>query len=216
MRIFNELLDEFPSLKAKVRIVLPDLQGPFDNLELIRGSGVFLDLAEAPHAVDLAMQTLVFAQVALARHFQKWTTEPKSGYCHQHAVMLKGNILLRDDSSIMVSPSMYRRQIAPHNERVLRELGGGGIHCCGNVAHLVREWFRLPSIKSLDLGQPELNDLDAIYSLAATRQIPLIRIAVSEADLVSGEALRRYPTGVVLIHRAADIDSARRVVDAVA
>jgi len=57
--------------------------------------------------------------------------------------------------------------IAPHDERVLRELGGGGIHCCGAVGHLVDPWVELPSIRSLDLGQPKLNDLDAIYAKAA-------------------------------------------------
>jgi len=112
----------------------------------------------------------------------------------------------------MVSPAMYREQIAPHNERVFRELGGGGIHCCGAVGHLVDPWLELPSIRSLDLGQPELNDLDAIYAKAASKQVPLIRLAVSETDVCSADAWRRFPTGVVLIHRAKDFEAARRVV----
>ena len=97
-------------------------------------------------------------------------------------------------------------------ERVLCELGGGGIHSCGAVGHLVDEWLRLPSIRSLDLGQPELNDLDAICAKAAARQVPLIRLAVSEADLRSGRARDRFPTGAVLIHRADDFETAARAV----
>jgi len=126
--------------------------------------------------------------------------------------MLKGNILLRKDSSIMVSAAMYREQIAPHDERVLRELGGGGVHCCGAVGHLVDEWLKLPSIRSIDLGQSELNDVDAIYAKAAARGVPLIRPTVSEADISSGRVRDRFPTGSVLIHRANAFQTARKVV----
>jgi hypothetical protein len=212
MQVYHAVLGEFPELKANIRIVLPDLQGPFDNLELIRGSDVLLELATTPEAVDRAMNTLATAQIGLAKHFRQWTTEPEDGYSHQHAVMLRGNILLRNDSSVMIAPAMYREQIAPHDERVLREMAGGGIHCCGAVGHLVNEWLRLPSLRSLDLGQPELNDLDAIYAAAAARGVPLIRLAVGEADLRSGQAWRRFPTGAVLIHRAKDFATAGRIV----
>jgi hypothetical protein len=210
LRVYHELLDEFPPLKCGIRIVLPDLQGPFDNLELLRGSSVFLDLATRPEAVDRAMDALATAQVGLAKYFHQWTTEPYDEYCHQHAVMLKGRILLRDDSSIMVSARMYREQIAPHDERVLRELGGGAVHCCGAVEHLVDEWLNLPSIRSLDLGQSELNDVDAIYAKATERRVPLIRLAVTDADIDSGGLEDRFPTGVVLIHRASDFEAACR------
>lgn len=212
MQAYHQLSDEYPELKEKIHVVLPDLQGPFDNLELIRGSDVFLDLVTAPEAVDRALNVLATAQIALAKFLGQWTTEPTDGYCHQHAVMLKGNILLRNDSCIMVSPKMYRRQIAPHDERVLHELGGGGIHSCGNVEHLIDELLRLPSIHSLDLGQPELNDLDAVYAKAAEKRVPLIRLAVSEAEIRSQDAWNRFPTGAVLIHRAKDFESARTIV----
>jgi hypothetical protein len=208
LQAYHGTFERYPELKKRIRIVLPDLQGPFDNLELIRGSEVFLELAIAAEAVDRAMETLATAQIGLARYFQQWTSEPDDAYCHQHAVMLKGRILLRNDSSIMVSAPMYRDQIAPHDERVLRELGGGGIHCCGAVGHLVEQWLQLPSIRSLDLGQPELNDQDAIYAQAAEKRVSLIRLAVSAAEVESGAARTRFPTGAVLIHRAKDFQSA--------
>lgn len=208
MGIYHDLLGRYPELSDRVRIVLPDLQGPFDNLELIRGSGVLLELLTEPDAVSDALHTLATAQVALARHFGQWTTEPANGYSHQHGVMIKGNILLRNDTCIMVSPEMYRGQIAPHDERVLRELGGGGIHSCGNIGHLVDEYLALPSVRSLDLGQSEMNDMALIYQKAAASRVPLIRVAVSAAELTTGEASRRYPTGAMLIHRAGDLATA--------
>ncbi len=201
MEFYHEALAAWPEVNRQLRIVLPDLQGPFDNLELICGSNVLLQLITEPVAIDQALATLAQAQIHLARRLPRWTNDGPPGYCHQHAVGLKGNILLRNDSCIMVSAEMYRRQIAPHDERVLRELGGGGVHSCGNIGHLVDEFLALPSIRSLDFGQSEMNDIDAIYSRAAKKEIALIRVAVSDDDFTSGKAAKRFPTGVVFIRR---------------
>ena len=63
----------------------------------------------------------------------------------------------------------------------------------------------------MDFGQSELNDTDAIYRRAQTRKISLIRVAAREEELCSGSILRRFPTGVSLIHRAKSLTAARRV-----
>jgi len=64
---------------------------------------------------------------------------------------------------------------------------------------------------ALDLGQPELNALDAISDKAAAKRLPLIRLAVSDADIRCKNAWNRFPTGVVLIHRAKDFETARAI-----
>lgn len=202
MEFYREALATRPELARLVRVVLPDLQGPLDNLELIGGSRVFLELLTEPAAVDRALRTLAAAQVALARYFAPWTSDGPPGFSHQHGVCFKGSILLRNDSCIMVSPKMYREQIAPHDQRVLAQLGGGGIHLCGRIGHLVDELLALPAIRSLDFGQSELNDVDAIYRRAADRQIALVRVAVSREELQSGAAAERFPTGAVLVCRS--------------
>jgi len=201
LQFYAETLSLWPRLKDLIRIVLPDLQGPFDNLELIGGSEVFLQMATEPERLDRALQTLSTAQVNLAKYLAPWITDGPEGYCHQHAVGLKGNILLRNDSCIMVSAERYREQIAPHDEYVLRELGGGGIHSCGRIGHLVDEFLALASLRSLDFGQSEMNDVDGIYRKATEKKIALIRVAVSRNELESGRAAERFPTGVVLIER---------------
>lgn len=204
LHVYQDVLSEWPHLKELIRIVLPDLQGPFDNLELIGGSEVFLKMATEPESVDRALATLAAAQVNLAKHLTPEITDGPDGYCHQHAVALKGNILLRNDSCIMVSAERYRDQIAPHDEFVLRELGGGGIHSCGRIDHLVDEFLALPSLRSLDFGQSEMNDVDAIYQKAAEKKIALIRVAVGRDGLVSATVAKRFPTGVVMIERRED------------
>lgn len=213
MQAFHEILSQVPELRDSIRIVLPDLQGPFDTLELIIGSGVYGDMVEEEDKVDAALDAISKTQVAMARHLESLVTDGPDGYCHQHAVPLRGRILLREDSVLMMSPSMYRDQVSPHDDRVLGALGGGGIHSCGKLSGHASAFLDLLHIQSLDLGQPEMNDLGAIHTLAHEKCVPLIRIVVPEEELLSGTVLDRFSTGVILCHRAPSWEEGVRVID---
>lgn len=214
MQDYHELLEPFEPLREWITITLPDLQGPFDNLELIHGSDAFMQLIEAPEMTDAALGTLAQAQINLFKHLSKWTSERHPGYCHQHGVMLKGNILIRNDSCVMMSGPMYQQQVAPHDQAVLEACGGGAVHSCGNVGHLVPHYLRLPGLRSLDLGQSELNDMAWLYEQATQQQVPLIRVAVTADQITSGQARQMYPTGAVLIFRGRDDPEAQQMVQA--
>ncbi len=211
MESYREILDEFPPLGDLVRVVLPDLQGPFDNLELIVGSDLYAELVDAEDLADRALAAMARTQVAMARRLATFVGDGPEGFSHQHAVPVLGNILLRDDSVLMMSPRMYREQVAPHDETVLSALGGGGIHCCGKLGGHAEAFLGVPSIRSLDLGQPELNDMDSIYEMAREKKVPLLRVTVAEEDLISGRVLDRYPTGVILCHRVSSWEKGMRV-----
>src|SRR3990172_6812887 len=118
---------------------------------------------------------MVEAQVGMAVHLRSLIREGYEGFSHQHATVLPGHILIRNDTPINISPDMYREHVAAHDEAVLSRLGGGGIHFCGKGEHLVPEILKLPSVTALDLGQPQKNDLDKAYSLAAARKVPIVR-----------------------------------------
>lgn len=211
---YQDLLSAYPELSSLIKAVLPDLQGPFDNLELIVGSGVFAELCMSPTVVDKALEVLATAQIGFARHLAPYVTDGPDGYSHQHATMIKGNILLRNDSVIMMSPQMYRDQVARHDERVLSELGGGSIHSCGKIDAHVPALLELPSIQSLDVGQSELNDMTSLYPLLKKQGIPVTRVKVAREDLVSGRIMEQYPTGVSLMYEAASLEDAVRTMDA--
>ena len=212
--IYNEILSAYPDLRRVIRVVLPDLQGPFDNLELIAGSGVFAELYAEPDRVAQALETVAAAQIAAARHLARVINDDTDGFSHQHATVIKGHILLRNDSSILMSPEMYQRQIAIHDERVMRAMRGGGVHSCGNIGTHAETFLDLDGVGCLDLGQPELNDIDRIYALARVKRIPLVRISVPEEDLVTGKVLDRFPTGVTLLHGARSLNDADRIMTA--
>jgi hypothetical protein len=128
--------------------------------------------------------------------------------------MIKGRILLRNDSVIMMSPKMYQSVVAPHDERVLRELGGGGVHSCGKTDSHVSAFLELPSIRCLDLGQPELNDVDSIYMQLEQRRIPLTRLKVAREDLATGRIMERFGAGISLLYEADSVLDAKETIEA--
>lgn len=211
---YREALAPYPRLSRAVRLILPDMQGPFDTLEMLIGGEAFLALHEEPEAVGAALRTLARAQVAFARCLASAVSDGPDGYAHQHATAIRGRILLRDDTSIMIAPAQYRELVAPHDAHVLEALGGGGIHSCGNVGRHAPEYFDVPGLQCFDFGQAEMNDVDRLYALAAPKRIGLVRVWASEEELTTGSILKRFPTGVSLRHRAASVADARRIMDA--
>jgi hypothetical protein len=202
------VLAGFPNLQKCIKIVLPDLQGPLDSLELLRGSEIYTDFILDPGMIDNGLKIMAEAQAGFAKRLQKYTTDGKEGYSHQHAVAVKGNILIRNDSAIMISPEMYAGQVAHHDEYVLNALGGGGIHSCGKIDFNIPEIFKLDSIRCFDFGQSYLNDVDSVYPLAREKKIPLLRIRPQKEELLSGKIQERFPTGVSLVYEAASFEEA--------
>ena len=211
---FHAVLADYPTVRETVKIVLPDLQGPIDTADLLRGSEIYPDFHLSPELAKRGLEKITEAQIALANHLLPYTTDRRDGMTCQHATYMKGQILIRNDSAIMVSPEMYREQIGPWDEKVLAAFGGGGVHACGSCQHVLTEFLKLPSLTCLDLGQPEMNDLEEIYEMASERRVPIIRVRVDEEELTSGRVMERFPTGVTLVHTAGSFEEAKRVVEA--
>ena len=175
---------------------------------------IYVDIYNSPELIARALDTIARAQIGLAKHLSSYITDSTDGFSHQHATVIRGNILIRNDSTINISPAMYSEHVAPYDEMVLSELGGGGIHTCGKTEHNVEEFFALPSIRCLDLGQPELNDIDGIYAKARQRRIALDLVRVTREELVTGRVMERFPTGVSLVYDAESLTDAQAVMAA--
>lgn len=210
-RFYIDVLKDYPRLAKLVNIVLPDLQGPIDNLELLIGSGIFEDMYFKRDLFLEAMNTVTNAQIELTRYFSNFTTNRPDGISFQHGFPLKGGVLIRNDTSIMVSPQMYRELIAPFDSRILKTFGGG-IHSCGEVNRIAREFLNVEAVECFDFGQSEMNDVAAIYQYASQKHLPLLRVAASGQQLISGDIMKQYPTGASLIFRAASFEQAKDVI----
>jgi len=207
-QFYKDVLSGFPNLQKCIKIVLPDLQGPLDTLELLRGSNIYTDFILDPEMLENGLSLMAEAQVGFAGHLRPYLTDGQEGYSNQHAVPIKGNILIRNDSAIMISPEMYTGQVARHDEFVLKSLGGGGIHSCGKIDFNLHEILRLPSVRCFDFGQSYLNDMDSVYPIAREKKIPLLRLRPGKDELLSGQIQRQFPTGVSLVYEACSFEEA--------
>jgi hypothetical protein len=126
---------------------------------------------------------------------------------------MKGKILLRNDSVIMIDPQMYIDMISRFDERILTHFGGG-IHSCGKIEKIVARYIELPSIQCVDFGQSELNDVSRVYATVSKKKIPLLRIMATENELLSGAIASKYPTGANIVFRANSLEHAKAVISA--
>jgi hypothetical protein len=124
-----------------------------------------------------------------------------------------GTLLTRNDSSIHLSPPMYREHVKPRDARLARELGTSSFHSCGKWDHLVDDALDLPGVRGLDLGNPEMMDLKTIHGKARARGATLLGLQPTREDLVTGAAARACPTGVVLSYAASSFEDARHVTE---
>lgn len=136
---------------------------------------------------------------------------PGGDFTHQHGFLVRGGILVRCDSAVMICSELYRDVVAEADEVVLAASGGGGLHSCGRVAHVVQAMLELPSIQCFDFGQSELNPMDELYALAREKRIPFLRVLAAPEELMSGSILKRFPTGVSLRCPVGSLDEARQV-----
>jgi hypothetical protein len=186
-----EVLERRPRLRRHVRLFHPDLQGPMDVCELIWGSSIFLGAYDEP---DLLHGLLANVTDTYERFMSAWTRYERpedAPYAPHWCLMVKGRLMLRDDSAMNFSPDMYGEFIAPYDGRLLRQFGGA-VHFCGRGDHYLEQLVSLPGLTAVNLSQPAYNDMEKVYSLTVDRGIPLLGFQkkAAETALAAGRDLR--------------------------
>ncbi len=213
LKFYREALAKHPPCAEAIQVSLPDLQGPIDNADLLWGSDVFCAIADCSPLLHKLLATVTRTIVKLASRYRAYSHDRLDPAANtQHTYQVPGRLLIRNDSSIMLSPEMYAEVVRPYDAQLLHEMGGGSIHFCGNGQHLVEKMLEIPDLKGVDLGQPHLQDADAVYSACIERGVAVTNLQPSRSDLVDGTAARRYRTGAVLAYATDSFEDARDVV----
>jgi hypothetical protein len=209
---YRETFASYPRASQCVAIVMPDLQGPFETAGLIWGSSIlealYTNLPLVHRIVTAVGDAMIRVHAGLREKVGREMLP--EGFSHQHGMMIRGNLLLRCDSNVMVSPAMYAEQILPHDRRVLESVGGGSFHSCGRWEHNVPSIMAVDGVGSLDFGsnQSQMNDIDAIYRQAQARKKHLHLVTATVEELATGSIRGRFPTGVTLSCEVASVDEA--------
>ena len=213
LRFFQRKLAGHPRARQAIQVAMPDLQGPMDTAEQLWGCGLFVAFYEQPELVDKLLGRIVDVMLVVAAKFRPFATDRLDPFANaQHAWQVPGRILIRNDSSIMLSPQMYADQVRPHDQRLLRAIGGGSQHFCGNGQHLILPMLATDGMLGFDLGQPWMMDEDWVYRETLARRVPFTNHRPPREQLLSGQARRRFPTGVVFTCEPKDFPEAMATV----
>ncbi len=197
---YQRWFEPYPKIRRYVHVYHPDLQGPMDICELLWGSSLFLALIEAPDLVlqllDLVTETYIaFMNAWLEQvpetHVSATQVPVDTDHTVHWAMLHKGHIMLRDDSAMNLSPRMFERFIKPYDSRLLETFGGGALHFCGRGDHYIASASEMPGLTTINLSQPEYNDMDVIFDHTVDKGINIIGLQreAAEAALAKGRDL---------------------------
>jgi hypothetical protein len=179
---FVEVAARYPNIGRWVDIYHPDLQGPIDIVELVWGSDMFLAFYDD---ADLLRDFLALITDHYVTYLKAWydLVPPPSPYACHWGLRFKGQPMIRNDSLMNLSSDTYVEFIRPHDQRIIREFGGrGAIHFCGRGEHFIESLSEIEGLTAVNLTQPELNDMSAIYEHTVDKGIMLIGLARSAVE----------------------------------
>ena len=122
--IFLDQFKDYPKISRYVHQYHPDAQGPMDVCEVLWGSTLFNAVYDEPEVVKAFLDLITRTYTAFVHAWFEIvpTSEP---YGVHWFYLHKGAITLRDDSAMNFSPRMFDEFIAPYDQRLLDEFGGG-------------------------------------------------------------------------------------------
>ena len=190
-RRFVEWMEPYPKIRRYVHVYHPDLQGPMDVAEVVWGSPIFLELVDHPDLVKAFLQLITDTYVRFIEEWRLLVPQEFAGDCSVHwGFLFRGHVMLRDDSAMNLSPAMFAEFVEPYDRQLLEQYGGA-IHFCGRGDHYADRFPALQGLGAINLSQPELNDMEAIFRNSVDQGIAILDLARQAAEdaLARGRAL---------------------------
>jgi hypothetical protein len=174
-RYYQEVLSGYQNLEHAISIYHPDLQGPFDVAHLIWGPDILYALYDCPDVVHALLRLVV---ETYRRWMRKWKALTREGndFTTHWDFYIRGGIMLRDDTPVMLSPAHYDEFVKPYDQELLDEFGGCA-HYCGKGDSFIASMCRSRSLFGVNASQPELNDVDLLVESARANRLVLVGIA---------------------------------------
>ena len=187
---FVELMQDYPKIRKYVHIYHPDLQGPFDACEMMLGCEMLLLLLDDPALAKDFLSLMTDTYIAFMK---KWMGIVNAGgeYSAHWGFMMKGQVMLRNDSCMNLSPELYGEFAEPCDRRIIQTFGGGGIHFCGRGDHYIEQACAIPGVTCIQMAQPWCNDLEKIYRNTVDKGIKLLGLhyETAETSIKNGRSL---------------------------
>lgn len=209
--VFTEYLRPYPKCTQAIRLTQPDMQGPFDNVDLLRGKDIFYDLYDDPEMVHEALSVISDTMIAYQKTLPKLNDRAGQDCYYIHRAIYKGNILLKlDTETAMLSEEMFEEFCKPYNKRVLDGLGGGSIHFCGGGINWHARQISTQSATCLNFGNPESQDLFTDWKPSLDRGICVVGYGQCQPySFVEDLMNKGLRTGVTFLIKANSLEEAQ-------
>jgi hypothetical protein len=215
------------AVSAAIRPYVPDTQGILDLAHLILGTELFLLLADRPEEADALLDRCLRLFLAGTRLFKAFLGETPTSMIHGHGMPIgiwfpDTGARISEDSATLLSEQMIRRFVLPGIREAARRFGRLFLHFCGHHPGFFRLACELSEISTINLGNPELYDLEEVFALCGRTgtvylgHLPLEAEEDGEAYLERLAALSgRHGTRLILVssYRPRDIDEKRFLVE---
>lgn len=163
--LYLDVIKSYPKISKYVFMYHPDCQGPLDIAELTWGSEMFYEMYDDPDFVHEFMGLVTDTYKVFMNEWFK-LYQPRSDLNAHWDMLMKGNILVRDDSAMNLSPEFYTEFALKYDAELLNYFGGGVMHYCGKGDHFVPILAKEKALTAINLSQPHLNDMDIIFKAA--------------------------------------------------
>jgi hypothetical protein len=192
-KYYKQLFAPYPNISHHIAVYHPDLQGPLDVCELLAGSNLFLYLIDFP---DIIKQLLKLITETYIFFMQEWNKIIKpQPYTVHWGMLMKGNVMLRDDSAVNLSPQMVEEFVLPYDQIIMDKFGGGAIHFCGKGDHFIEVISKIRGLYAINMGQPELNNMEIILQHTIQKGIKIIGLSQTVAR--SLQYKKHYPKSFI-------------------
>lgn len=193
--LFNEIFAKYPIIGKYVSLYHPDLQGPIDVAEVIWGSEMFYAFIDSPQLVHDFLGLVTDTYIEFLR--QWYEAAPSQGEYNNHwGMMYKGDVMLRNDSLMNLSPATYIEFIRPLDQKIFDTFNGGGIHFCGRGDHFIEAMSEMRGLSHIDVSQPEYNNMETIYRNTVDKGIRLsVNAKAAQSSIDAGRDLRGMVIG---------------------
>ncbi|MHC4714173.1 MAG: hypothetical protein ACYTAN_13045 [Planctomycetota bacterium] len=178
---FKQIADAYPKVGRHVHIYHPDLQGPLDICEVIWGSDIFLAFYDTPGLVKALLDLVTETYIAFMKRWVEIVPFRKGPNVHWDIVH-GGNIMLRNDSAMNISPGLFEEFSRPYDQRLLDEFGGGAVHFCGRGDHFIGSMSEMKGLHAVNPSQPDYNDMETIFANTVNKGIAILDLKVEAAE----------------------------------
>ncbi len=178
-----EIVKNYPKIAKYVFMYHPDCQGPLDVAELMWGGEMFYEMYDDE---DFVHEVMALVTATYKKFMDKWFEmyHPRADLNSHWGILMKGAVLIRDDSAMNLSPDFYKEFAYKYDAELLDYYGGGVMHYCGTGDHFVPILTKCKSLTGINLSQPHLNNMDKIFSATAEDNKKIL--------ILSGAELKAY------------------------